>query len=95
MSEALEKAARAMCASQLYDSAWASLNAGAQETYRTNARAAITAFLSSVGEESEVELRKITDAYNATEPEFLVDEDELRWAVRALRHMIVNPDKEA
>ena len=45
MTDMLERAARAMCASQLYGSAWDGLNEGAQETFRANARAALLAAL--------------------------------------------------
>lgn len=41
----IEKAAKAMCVSQLYAGVWDRLHEGAQETYRTNARAALLAAL--------------------------------------------------
>lgn len=45
MSEMVERAAKAMCASQLYGGAWDRLSEGAQETYRKNARATLLAAL--------------------------------------------------
>lgn len=54
----IEKAAKAMCVSQLYAGVWDRLHEGAQETYRTNARAALLAALDPEDEALVLHLAK-------------------------------------
>ena len=86
MSEMIERAAKAMCASQLYGSAWDGLNEGAQETYRANARACL---LAALDPEDEALVRAVQDAiaYTVGWPQ------KARAAIAALRNNITQGEQ--
>lgn len=76
MTDMIEAAAKAMCASQLYGSAWDGLAEGAQETYRTNARATL---LAAINVEDEALVRRLTTAIREEVVRQYRDDDRGNW----------------
>ena len=76
MTEMVERAAKAMCASQLYASAWDGLHDGAQATYRANARAAL---LAALDPEDEALVRRLTTAIREEVVRQYRDDDRGKW----------------
>ena len=88
MADMIERAARAMCASQLYASAWDGLNEGAQKTFRVNARAALFAALDPEDEALVTEMAKaiaLDVDRNGKPIRFDAPEREQLWSVSGMR----------
>ena len=76
MTDMLDRAAKAMCASQLYGSAWDSINGGAQNTYRANARAAL---LAALDPEDEKLVEAVARSICAGDPDRVTHPRMLSW----------------